>query len=241
MNIVKKNIPTTNYDTSRKTIDTIFIHWVVGNLASADTRFKKEGEQASAHYGIEDEIIYQWVDEAHTAYHCGVYSWNQRSIGIEHSASPDRSASNSTYSTSAQLVAEICKRYNIPLDREHIKGHSEVKPTACPGTIDIDRIIREAKALLNPELAINDQTIIDLTPYGKHEVQAIRGFYAEALTWHKDLENTRKENEELKNRLQSLLNAPKSSSEANNLPSYQNIQLPPFLSKFLKWMLTKFR
>lgn len=217
MNIIKKIIPNTNYDTSRKKIDTIFIHWIVGNLASADARFKKIGEQVSAHYGIEDEKVYQWVEDAHTAYHCGVYAWNQRSIGIEHSASPDKPASNSTYSTSAQLIAEISKRHNIPLDREHIKGHSEVKATACPGTMDIDRIIREAKALLNPEFVINDQTIIDLGQYGKHEIQAIRGFYAEALNWQKDLENTRKENGQLKKDLNKcLLNASMPSNSADS-------------------------
>lgn len=40
-------------------------------------------------------------------------------------------------------------------------------------------------------IAQTDQTIIDLGKYGKHEIQAIRGFYADALNWQKDLENTR--------------------------------------------------
>lgn len=134
-----------NYDTNRTQIDEIFIHWIVGPLSAADVVFQKVGG-TSAHYGIEDNTIHQYVKEEHVAYHAGVYSHNQRSIGIEHSASPDRPASDATYNTSGKLIAEICKRYNIPLDRQHIRGHKEVRNTQCPGTMDIDRLINIAKS-----------------------------------------------------------------------------------------------
>ena len=122
MAIIKQTIPTSNYDTSRKPITHIVIHWIVGTLASADASFKNPSRIASAHYGVEDNTIYQWVDEKHTAYHCGNYAFNQKSIGIEHSAAPDRPASEATYQSSGKLIAEIAKRYNIPLDRTHILG-----------------------------------------------------------------------------------------------------------------------
>lgn len=56
------------------------------------------------------------------------------------------------YETSANLVADICNRYGIPVDRNHIKKHSEVslKPTACPAALDIDRIVRRAYEILHP-------------------------------------------------------------------------------------------
>lgn len=133
-----------NFDNARKPIDRIIIHWIVGTLASADAQFQKP-KGTSAHYGIEDIVIHQYVQESDVAYHAGVYAMNQRSIGIEHSASPDRPASEQTYKTSGQLVARICKDYNIPLDRTHILKHSEVKATQCCGTVDVDKIIEIAK------------------------------------------------------------------------------------------------
>lgn len=139
-----------NYDSNRKTIDRIIIHWIVGNLAAADAVFQKKDPGTSAHYGVENYTVHQYVKEENVAYHAGVYAMNQRSIGIEHSASPDKPATETTYKTSAQLIADICRRYSIPLDRQHILKHSEVKATQCPGTIDIDKLIRLASEILVP-------------------------------------------------------------------------------------------
>lgn len=144
MNIIKKSSP--NFDVNRKPIDRIVIHWFgKGTLFSADNRFSNPDSKASAHFGISDAIVYQWVGEENVAYHAGNYAMNQRSIGIEHDATLTKNASEQTYKTSATLVREISDRYNIPLDRTHIIGHKEVKATQCPGTIDIDKIISLAK------------------------------------------------------------------------------------------------
>lgn len=140
-----KWIGSPNFDTNRKPIDRVVIHWMAGTLAGTDAQFQKKTPGSSAHYGIEDRNIHQYVKEENVAYHAGNYAMNQRSIGIEHSAAPDRLASEETYQTSAELVADICKRYSIPLDRTHILKHSEIKPTQCPGTIDLDKIIQLAK------------------------------------------------------------------------------------------------
>lgn len=146
MTLTKIAIPTTNYDTSSKPKTKIVIHWIVGNLASADAVFKKVGGGTSAHYGVEDDQVHQYVEEQYTAYHAGNYAVNQESIGIEHSASPDRPASEATYKTSGELIYQISKRHNIPLDRQHIIKHSEVKATQCPGTMDLDKLINIAKS-----------------------------------------------------------------------------------------------
>ena len=34
----------------------------------------------------------------------------------------------------AMLLANICNDYDLPIDRDHIVGHRELMPTACPGT-----------------------------------------------------------------------------------------------------------
>jgi len=141
-------IPSPNYTSGRggNAISLIIIHWFgVGTINGAIESFKNPARQASAHYLISDDRLVQMVNEEDTAWHSGVYLINEKSIGIEHDANPDKMLSEASYQTSARLVREICARYNIPLDREHIKGHNEIKPTQCPGTIDINKIIEIAK------------------------------------------------------------------------------------------------
>ncbi len=41
------------------------------------------------------------------------------------------------------------------MDRKHIKGHNEISATQCPGTLDIDRLIKMAKT---ENAIINDMT-----------------------------------------------------------------------------------
>lgn len=150
-----KWIGSPNFDTARKPIDRIIIHWFgAGKLVGVDAQFQK-ANGTSAHYAIEDNNIHQYVKEENVAYHAGVYAMNQRSIGIEHSAEPNRPASEDTYKNSALLVASIAKKYNIPLDRTHVLKHSEVKATQCCGTVDVDRIISLAKSNMTDQITID--------------------------------------------------------------------------------------
>lgn len=148
MNI--KWIGSPNFDKNRKPIDRIVLHWFGDSstsstvIAGVDAQFQKTGG-TSAHYAVEKDVIHQYVKEEHVAYHAGVYTMNQRSIGIEHSGGPNRQITESTYKSSAALVKDIAERYKIPLDRNHIIAHRDVKSTACPGTLDIDKIIYMAK------------------------------------------------------------------------------------------------
>jgi len=146
MNIIQK--PTPNYTEGRGGIipSVICIHWIgAGTPQGAIAWFANPSSQVSAHYLVAGKSIYQFVEEEDVAWHSGDWKTNTESIGIEHYATPDHPASDDTYNTSAELVKDICKRYNIPIDREHIIKHSEVKSTACPGTLDVDRIISLAK------------------------------------------------------------------------------------------------
>ena len=111
---------------------------MVGTLASTDAQFQKAGG-TSAHYGIEDANIHQYVDEKNTAYHAGAWTPNLTSIGIEHSAAPNRPASDATYQTSIALCKELCAKYNLNPDTDIIP-HNSIVATQCPGTIDINRI-----------------------------------------------------------------------------------------------------
>lgn len=132
----------------------IVLHWIgMGTAESAANYLCKETTKASAHY-ILGPTDYQLVKEEDTAWHAGQWDMNTQSIGIEHEATPDFPATEETYRKSAQLVKEICKRYNIPVDGEHIIKHSSVVATQCPGSLDVERIIRMAQDTNWEELAI---------------------------------------------------------------------------------------
>jgi hypothetical protein len=139
-------------------IDRVVVHWADGTLQAADQTFQDIKRQTSAHYGVEEGVIHRYVEEEDTAYHSGNWPMNLRSIGIEHSAQPGRDATDLTYQSSAQLIADVCYRNNIPIDREHILKHSEVIPTECPGTIDVDKLIALAKE--EKSMTVQDATAV---------------------------------------------------------------------------------
>lgn len=154
-----------NYTQGRQgsPIDRIVIHWMVGTLASTDAVFQDTSRGTSAHYGVQDNTVHQYVRDTDTAYHAGTWPMNIRSIGIEHSAAPGRDASPQTIETSAQLIAAKCREFGIPCDRGHIIKHSEVIATACPGTIPIDALVARAAQILNGGNIVASQDTADRT------------------------------------------------------------------------------
>lgn len=110
-----------------------------------------QNRAASAHYQVTPNAIRQCVDEGNTAWHAGNWAMNLRSIGIEHlnsSGAPNWDVADETEERSAALVADACKRHGIPCDRGHILGHNEVSATACPGGLDVDKIVRRANEIM---------------------------------------------------------------------------------------------
>lgn len=145
---VDPNIMNANSD--RVKIDRIVIHHNAGtnDENARRTWYVSTGIGTSAHYQVTPDKIWGCVGENFVAYHAGDYGMNQRSIGIEHlnsTGAPSWQIAEGTYHNSAQLIVDICQRYGIPIDRQHIIGHREVFATQCPGGIDLDKLIRLAK------------------------------------------------------------------------------------------------
>ena len=119
------------------------------------------GAGTSAHYEITPTEIIGCVGEQYAAWHAGgtgpadpprIANPNYRSIGIENvnsSGAPNWSLDPRTITNCARLVADICKRYNIPCDRQHVLGHNEVTSTACPGGMNVDEVVRQAKQFMS--------------------------------------------------------------------------------------------
>lgn len=135
-------------------IDMIIIHTTEGSYNGAISWFKSRDNRyrTSAHYVIRssDGHITQMVREANTAHH--VRRYNSRSIGLEHEAisAQPRWFTDAMYRSSARLVGHLCRKYNLPVDRTHIRSHAELDPgrRSDPGPHwDWDRymeLVREA-------------------------------------------------------------------------------------------------
>jgi N-acetyl-anhydromuramyl-L-alanine amidase AmpD len=140
------NAPCTYEDARRPgdyAIDLIVIHDIEGTAESALNVFQNVQSQASVHYIVDsDGTVYQVIRESDIAYHCGNYWYNQHSIGIEHAgvdATGYRWYNAAEYLASAKLVAYLLKKYNIPLDHEHIVSHGTVpSPTLADEPNHVD-------------------------------------------------------------------------------------------------------
>lgn len=109
----------------------------------------------SAHFVIDHDpeaTVYQLVSIYDTAWHAS--ACNSRSVGIEHVAIAGKlPPSEAQYAASAALVAWLCAQMKIPIDRAHIRSHNEASPQdghlgCCAPTLDPDRVVAMAKALL---------------------------------------------------------------------------------------------
>ena len=141
-------VPQSNYTVGREgnTVQLIVDHWTVVMFEGAIRRFKDPTSILSAHYVVgQDGRIAQLVSEDDTAYHAGKYEVNLRSIGIEHEAGPAMPPTDVLYSASARLHREVAARHRLALAvGTTVLPHHAIVPTECPGTLDLDRIVREA-------------------------------------------------------------------------------------------------
>ena len=189
MNIQQYIVTSENWTPGREgnTITGIVLHTMVGTTQSAYNRFNDPSSQVSVHYGVSlDGSLHQWVDEANTAWQAGNWDVNLKTIGIEHEDNGNPQDSIRTpqlYQASAELVADICKRYNIPCDTSHIFLHKDVIDTAvypggtaCPDALDTNKIISMAQAIL--------QGVDNVIQTPDEAAEVIRGVFKREPTAH---------------------------------------------------------
>ncbi|MCC5581963.1 N-acetylmuramoyl-L-alanine amidase [Microtetraspora sp. AC03309] len=111
-------------------IDRVVIHVTQGSYAGSISWFQNASAQVSAHYVVKSSNgeITQMVREKDVAWHAGNWTYNTRSIGIEHEGYISDASwfTDAMYRASAALTRAICDKYGIPKDRAHIIGHNEV-------------------------------------------------------------------------------------------------------------------
>ena len=136
----------TNRNRGVTTVDLIIIHIAQGSYSGTIGWFQHRRANVSAHYVVgRTGRVAQCVRNEDVAWHAGNWKYNRRSIGIEHAGYAGRRWTDSTYRSSARLSAYLSRRFNIPGDRQHIKGHGSVPgvATRCPGRrFNWDRYLR---------------------------------------------------------------------------------------------------
>lgn len=145
-----------NYTSGRQgqKVNGVIIHWMAGNLASTDSVFQNRTTNTSAHYGVEDGNVHQYVKEEDTAYQAGNWVVNTQTIGIEHSAQPGRDATDATYESSAKLIAAAAKKWGFNVvTNSTARPHSFIVATQCPGTVDVTRLVNRANEILGSPVA----------------------------------------------------------------------------------------
>jgi N-acetylmuramoyl-L-alanine amidase CwlA len=133
----------------------IVLHTTVGSWQSAVAAFQNPNRGASAHYIVRlDGTVIQMVDEKDAAWHAGNYGVNLDSIGIEHEDNGDYNGlrTDALYEASANLIADISRRYGITITWNVIKLHKQVSdaPTACPDALNTNHIYDLVLAKLHP-------------------------------------------------------------------------------------------
>ena len=143
---INQNLTQTNYNSGSGTgrIKYIVIHYTGndGDTAWANTNFfKSENRGASAHYFVDENSIWQCVQDKDIAWHCGTdgaYKHpecrNTNSVGVEMCS---RKYSGGTFFfreetvlNAVELVKDLMKRYGVPI--KNIVRHYDVTGKVCP-------------------------------------------------------------------------------------------------------------
>lgn len=152
---IKKNLTIQNWNVG--TISRIkykVIHYTAnnGDTALGNTNYFKSYRGASAHYFVDENNIYQSVEDKNIAWHCGAnhykhpYCRNSNSIGVELCS---RKNSNGTYyfkdktvDNAVWLVKYLMAKYNVPIT--NVIRHYDVTGKICP-----EPYVRDVKAWEN--------------------------------------------------------------------------------------------
>lgn len=144
---IKQNLTNVNYNSANKTNKYIVVHYT-GN--ATDTAYNNakyfknklpKGKEASAHYFVDDNSIWQCVLDKDIAWHCGdnlkkgsggsYYGicTNRNSIGVEMCCT-NSNVSTKTEQNTIELVKYLMNKYNIPVS--NVIRHYDVTNKNCP-------------------------------------------------------------------------------------------------------------
>ena len=136
--------------------EAIIIHITEGNFGGALAWLTNPKSQVSAHFLTKrDGFIEQLVSCDDTAWHAGIIKnpkWqllkqginpNLYTIGIENEGTINTPPTGNQIWALARLVRSLCRKYNIPCDKNHVIPHNWLRADkTCPGPyFDCEKII----------------------------------------------------------------------------------------------------
>jgi len=110
-------------------IQYVVIHKVQGSASSAASWFQNCSSNVTAHYIYNNSsgYCYQSVYEADIAWHAGNWTYNTKSVGIEHGGYVSTNdTANVCYQQSALETKSCITYYSVTHSRSRIIGHSQV-------------------------------------------------------------------------------------------------------------------
>ncbi|MGO2750402.1 MAG: peptidoglycan recognition protein family protein [Pseudoclavibacter sp.] len=145
------------FNARSQAVDHFVVHHAAdSSLANVLAMMSSGSREVSANYVVKDAQIVGVVPEEYRAWSLGSDEWDGRSITVEtcNSATGDASGwpiSEASYQSLARLIADCATRYGFPINRNTVIGHKEVYTrhgasyaTACPGGINLDRLVNLA-------------------------------------------------------------------------------------------------
>lgn len=136
LNIKRKISPYNHYEGNNPNY--IVIHYTgnIGDTAKNNADYFFGGNRnASAHYFVDDNEIYQVVEDYNGAWHCGDgnnrYGINNKnSIAIEMCGTDNGRISEKTVENTLELTKQLMKKYGV--DKDHVVRHYDASRKNCP-------------------------------------------------------------------------------------------------------------
>lgn len=236
MDIQKKLIPV-NFTKGGNSKSVVVVHTMVGTLDSTNGWFNNSASGVSSHYGVDldGSRVFQWVEENNQAWANGEViaptskvvlnrpglSPNKYTISIECADGRNPSGADRTRQIPVlvELIKDICERNSIPIDRDHIIGHREIKSTkTCPGNLDMDLIVKLAKGSAS-EMTDDEKRALEYVKQYQEESNyegAVRAWHG-AFKEHADLDAKAKRLDALLINLKGIWVMPNDADEAEIL------------------------
>lgn len=142
-------------------IDRFIVHHCAGTNGQAVLDMMAGTADLSANYVIlNDGTIVSVVPEEYRAWTSGTYEWDGRAVTVEvvnETGGPEWRISAKAEAALAALIADVGHRYGFAPTRNGrnstVIGHKELHawygasyPTACPGGINVDQIVKTANS-----------------------------------------------------------------------------------------------
>ena len=140
--VINKYLTKVNYNSLKGKVNKyIVIHYTANNGDTAKGNckyFYSTDRGSSAHYFVDENGVWQCVEDKNVAWHCGAQSYkhpycrNNNSIGIELCSRKDGNYyfKDKTVDNAVELVKMLMAKYNVPV--ENVIRHYDVTGKICP-------------------------------------------------------------------------------------------------------------